>query len=62
MGAARRCGAARRVGSHETRRGSTLHRFFARIKQYRRVATRYDKKAQNFLGFVWLASIAIMLA
>jgi transposase len=26
------------------------------------VATRYDKKAQNFLGFVWLASIAIMLA
>jgi putative transposase len=36
--------------------------FFGRIKQYRRVATRYDKKAANFLGFVWVASIAIMLA
>ena len=39
-----------------------VERFFAQIKQYRRVATRYDKKAANFLGFVWLASIAIMLA
>jgi len=37
-------------------------RYFARVKQYRRVATRYDKKATNFLGFVWVASIAIMLA
>ena len=39
-----------------------VERFFGRIKQYRRVATRYDKKAANYLGFVWLASIAIMLA
>ena len=39
-----------------------VERFFARIKQHRRVATRYDKKARNFLGFVWVASIAIMLA
>jgi transposase len=28
--------------------------FFARIKRYRRVATRYDKLAQTFLGFVCL--------
>lgn len=41
---------------------NVVERFFARIKQYRRVATRYDKKAVNFLGFVWVASIAIMLA
>ena len=41
---------------------NVVERYFARIKQYRRVATRYDKKAANFLGFVWLASIAIMLA
>ena len=40
---------------------NVVERFFARIKQYRRVATRYDKKAANFLGFVWVASIAIML-
>jgi transposase len=39
-----------------------VERFFGRIKQYRRVATRYDKKAANYLGFVWLASINIMLA
>jgi putative transposase len=41
---------------------NVVERYFARVKQYRRVATRYDKKAANFLGFVWLASIAIMLA
>jgi putative transposase len=39
-----------------------VERFFARIKQYRRVATRYDKKAKNFLGFVWVAVIGIVLA
>ncbi len=36
--------------------------YFGKLKQYRRVATRYDKKAANFLGFVWLASINTMLA
>ena len=41
---------------------NVVERYFARVKQYRRVATRYDKKAANFLGFVWLASIAVMLA
>ena len=41
---------------------NVVERFFARIKQYRRVATRYDKRAANFLGFVWVASIAVMLA
>jgi putative transposase len=39
-----------------------VERFFARIKQWRRVATRYDKKAKNFLGFVWVATIGIVLA
>lgn len=41
---------------------NVVERYFARVKQYRRVATRYDKKAANFLGFVWVASLAIMLA
>jgi len=41
---------------------NVIERFFGRIKQYRRVATRFDKKAANYLGFVWLASINIMLA
>jgi transposase len=45
---------------YEERNG--VGRFFARIKQDRRVATRYDKKARNFLGFVWVATIGIVLA
>jgi len=36
--------------------------FFNRLKQYRRAATRYEKTAVNFLGFVLLASIRIWLA
>jgi transposase len=35
--------------------------FFARIKQWRRIATRYDKLATNFLGFIKLASIMLSL-
>ncbi len=46
---------------HLYKERNVVERFFAQIKQYRRVATRYDKKATNFMGFVWLASIAIML-
>jgi transposase len=26
--------------------------FFAKLKQWRRIATRYDKLAANFLGFI----------
>lgn len=47
---------------HLYKERNAVERYFARVKQYRRVATRYDKKAANFLGFVWLASIAVMLA
>ena len=35
--------------------------FFNLLKQYRRVATRYEKTDQNFLGFVHVASIMILL-
>ena len=31
--------------------------FFAKLKQWRRITTRYDKLAATFLGFVKLASI-----
>ena len=36
-------------------------RFWAKAKQYRRVATRYEKTARNFLAFVHVASIMILL-
>jgi len=35
--------------------------FFAKLKQWRRIATRYDKLAANFLGFIKLASIMLRL-
>jgi transposase len=36
-------------------------RFWSKIKQYRRVATRYEKTARNFLAFVHVASIMVLL-
>ncbi len=36
-------------------------RFINRIKQNRRVATRYEKTARNFLGFAHVAAIMILL-
>ena len=35
--------------------------FYNKLKQYRRVATRYDKLSRSFLSFVLLASIIILL-
>ena len=36
-----------------------IERFFHRLKQFRRVATRYDKYASRYLGFVYFAAILI---
>ena len=38
-----------------------VERFWQKAKQYRRVATRYEKTARNFLGFAHVASIMILL-
>ena len=38
-----------------------VERFFNRIKRCRRVATRYDRLATNYLAFVQLASIRLWL-
>jgi transposase len=38
-----------------------IERFFNKIKQCRRVATRYDKLAANYLAFIKLAAIRIWL-
>ncbi len=38
-----------------------IENFFAKLKQYRAIATRYDKTAQNFLGAIYLASSVIWL-
>ena len=38
-----------------------IESFFGKLKQWRRIATRYDKLASSFLGFVKLASIMLWL-
>jgi len=38
-----------------------IERLINRLKQFRRVATRYEKRAANFLAMVALASIMLWL-
>jgi transposase len=38
-----------------------IENFFAKLKQYRAIATRYDKTLQNFLGAVYMAASVIWL-
>lgn len=38
-----------------------IENFFAQLKQYRAIATRYDKRAVNFLGAIYLAASVIWL-
>lgn len=38
-----------------------IERFFSKLKHFRRVATRYDKLAANFLAMIQLASIRLWL-
>jgi len=39
-----------------------VEKFFLKLKEYRRVAMRFDKLASRFLSFVYLACIRILLA
>jgi len=48
----------RHRNDEESRR---VERFFNKIKQCRRIATRYDKLAANYLAFVKLVSIRLWL-
>lgn len=36
-----------------------VENFFARLKQYRAIATRYDKTACNFLGAIHMAAAMV---
>ncbi len=46
---------------HLYRARNLVERFFNKIKQCRRVATRYDKLASNYLAFIQLASVRLWL-
>jgi transposase len=38
-----------------------IEHFFAKLKQFRGIATRYDKRASTFLGAIYLAASLIWL-
>ena len=40
---------------------SLIERFFSKLKHFRRVATRYDKLAANFLAMIQLATMRLWL-
>jgi transposase len=52
----------REIDRHVYRERHLVENFFCKIKRYRRVATRYEKTAINFLGFVLFASIRVWLS
>ena len=52
----------RDIDIHLYKERHLVENFFCKIKRYRRVATRYEKTATNFLGFVLFASLRVWLA
>ena len=51
----------RRYDRHLYKARHLIENFFARLKQYRGLATRYDKTAAAFLGAVHLAASVVWL-
>ena len=52
----------RNFDRHLYRARNLVERFFARLKHFRRIATRYDKLAKSFLSFAHLAFAFVWLA
>jgi transposase len=52
----------RHLDTHLYKDRHLVELLFNRLKQFRRVATRYEKTATNFLGFVLVASALVWLA
>ena len=52
---------ARDYDKHLYKERAKVEWFINLIKQFRRVATRYEKTARNFLGFVHVASVMVLL-
>ena len=51
----------RTLDDHLYAERNQVERLFNRLKHYRRLATRYDKTARNFLAFWHIASIVTLL-
>ena len=52
---------AREYDAHLYKIRNLIERMYGKLKQFRRVATRYDKLASSFMSFVLVAAIAIWL-
>ena len=53
---------SRSYDKHRYKSRNLIERFFARIKQFRRIATRYDKLAVRFEAFISITAAFIWLA
>jgi transposase len=51
----------REIDAHLGRERNVVERFWNKAKHDRRVATRYEKKARDFLAFVQVAAMMIMV-
>jgi transposase len=51
----------REVDEHLYRERNECERFWAQAERFRRVATRYEKKAADFLAFARVAAVMEML-
>lgn len=57
----RSCQQSRVYDKAKYRLRNRVERCFAKLKQWRRIATRYDRKPANFLSGILIASILIWL-
>ena len=51
----------RAYDKHLYKERNLAERFINQIQRFRRVATRYEKTARNFLAFIRVASIMVLL-
>ena len=58
----RSCQQPRTYDKARYRLRNRIERCFARLKQYRRIATHYDRKPANFRAFLYPASLALWMS
>jgi transposase len=51
----------REYDNHLYKERALIENFFAKLKQFRAIATRYDKTAVAFLGAIYLAAVTMWL-
>jgi transposase len=51
----------RRYDKEDYKQRNVIERLFNRMKHFRRVATRYDKTDESFLGFIFAAALFIVI-